>query len=203
MRIFALETNLRKLEEKFLSPGERHVITTFFHWFIFLISVVKYFFITLIIAGLGVTADVLTAAPWQWTLLAAGIVWLVIVPYPLLTRYIDWKYDFIFVTTTRVIIVNQSSIFRQTVKQLHLENFASVTSQTQFANLLPFGKVIFELKEGHGKELIFKYIPDAPAVADVIADTVALFGREEESPRQAPAQIVQPTPPLTTVKDFQ
>jgi len=202
MRIFALETDLRKIEEKFLSEGEQHMITAFHHSLIFLLAVVKYTIFTAIIIALAVTASVTFGAPWEWSSIAALVAWLLLVPYQVLKRYIDWKYDFIFVTTTRVITVNQSSIFRQTIKQLNLENFASITAQTQFGNIFPFGKIIFELKEGHGRGMTYLYIPHATTVADVISDTVAMFVKAGGYIPAGKQAAVHATPPLTTAKDM-
>jgi hypothetical protein len=201
MRIFALETDLKKLEEKFLSPGEQHIITAFHHWIIFAVALIKYILITAIIVAIAVTVDIATGAPWDWTALTAFVFWLILVPFQLLKRYIDWRYDFIFVTTTRVITVDQSSIFKQSIKQFNLENFASITSHTQFWNIFPFGKIVFELKEGHGRGMTYKYIPDAQTVADAISDTVALFVDEKPGHGGAHAEHgVRATPPLTTAR---
>ena len=81
-----------------------------------------------------------------------------IVIWPVVHDYIDWKFDFIDLTTDKVIIVDQGSIFRRTIKQINLENIASVTSKTQFLNLFPFGVVHIDLKEGHGQEMILQYM---------------------------------------------
>ena len=195
MRIFALETDLRKLEQQFLSPGEHHILTVFYHWFTFLFRVIGYTLITIVIFGAATAAVVFLEAPWQWAFGPASVLWLILIPYPLARAYIDWQFDFLFLTDTRVIIVDQSFIFRQSILQLNLENFASVTSVTQWLNLFPFGKIVFNLKEGHGERIIMKYVPQSQDVADKISDAVAAFTREN------PNFSMQPTALLTTIKD--
>ncbi len=201
MRIFALETDLRKIEAKFLSPGEEHIITAFYHWFTFFLAVLKHLAITTVIIALVVVIT-LAGAPWEWVTLIALALWLILVPYPLLKRYIDWKFDFLFMTTDKVIIVDQSSIFKQKITQMNLENFASVTSETQFWNIFPFGKVHFHLKEGVGKEMKLKYIPEAADVADKIADAVTALQRRRSGKPVATQKPMPATPLLTTAKDM-
>ncbi|HRH93011.1 MAG TPA: hypothetical protein PKV72_00595 [Candidatus Peribacteria bacterium] len=76
--------------------------------------------------------------------------------------------------------MDQATIFRQTIKQINLENFASVEAETQFLNLFPFGRVRFSLKEGEGEAMLLSYIPDASGVADDIADAVSNYHRRRE-----------------------
>ncbi len=201
MRVFALETDLRKVEQKFLSPGEEHLITAFYHWLMFFFSIVKYAAITAILLAIAIFVEVTTAAPWQGILLVALVIWLIVVPYPLLKRYIDWRFDFLFLTTDKVIVVDQSSIFKQKVTQMNLENFASVTSETQFWNIFPLGKLHFDLKEGVGQALVLKYIPNAADVADKISDAVTAYQRHKSGHPEDRRRSF-PTPPLTTSKDM-
>ena len=107
--------------------------------------------------------------------------------------WIDWCFDFIFVTTDRVILVDQTSIIRQKITPLHMENIASVTYETQFWDIFKFGIVDIRLKEGSGDEhRVLRYVPNSKEVASKISDVVTRYQRSPQQgmPSQQPQQAV-------------
>lgn len=179
MHLFALETNVRKLKERFLSTEEREVRTVFYHGFRFLSTVLRDVLWTMLIVVIAVGLS-FAGLPLFWIFPAAVIVWLFIVFRSLLRAYIDWKYDFILITTDKVIVVDQSSLFHQKVTPMNLENFASASAETQFWNLFPFGVLHFRLKEGVGDGVNLRYIPNAHDVAACISDAITTFQRRKD-----------------------
>lgn len=179
MHIFALETDVEKLKRQFLSAEEQEVRTVFHHPLQFVLKALRQLLITVALVALGVllVSFGLPAWPVIWAMLAA---WFLVVFFPLLRAYIDWKYDFILLTTDKVVVVDQSSLFHRKVTPMNLENFASVSAETQFLNIFPFGILHGSLKEGTGVELRLRYIPHAAEVAALISDTVTQFQRRKD-----------------------
>jgi hypothetical protein len=179
MQIFALETDIGKLTKRFLSSEETVVRTVHYHWFPFFLACLKNFLFTLIAVALIVGA-VTIDLPVLWASVVVGAAWMVFVFFPLLRAYIDWKYDCVIVTSDKLIVVDQSSIFRQKVTPINFESFANASAETQFWNIFPFGRVNLDLEEGAGEPLVLRYIPDAQGVASTISDTVTQFQRRKD-----------------------
>jgi hypothetical protein len=179
VRIFALETDTEKLKKRFLSQEEREIRTVFFHGFRFYLAVARLTFWTFVIAGLSVGLG-LTGLPTLWGIVATGVIWFIFVFLPLLRAYLDWRYDFLLITTDKVIVVDQSSIFHQKITPMNLENFASVSAETQFWNLFPFGMLNFNLKEGTGSGVNLRYIPHAHDIASCVSDAITTFQRRKD-----------------------
>jgi hypothetical protein len=99
--------------------------------------------------------------------------------FGLVRAFIDWKYDFILLTTDKLIIVDQSSLFRKSITPISLENLGDVVSQTQWLNLFNFGIIQFALKEGTG-EVKLKFMPDADALVAKIAEQITLYQRRKD-----------------------
>jgi hypothetical protein len=186
MQIFALETDIGKLTKRFLSSEETVVRTVHYHWLPFFFACLKNFLFTAVIVALMVGAVAL-GLPAVWVAVVIGAVWVVFVFFPLLRSYIDWRYDCFIVTSDKIIIVDQSSIFRQKVTPINFENFAKASAETQFWNIFPFGRVNLDLEEGAEQPLVLRYIPDAQGVASTISDTVTQFQRRKDLRRYGEA----------------
>lgn len=191
MKLFALETDEQKLIQGFLSHDEQVVMTVNFSVFLFIIRSIRAFFLTLILVAIGVAVTQF-GAPVSWTVLILFCLWFVWIFLRWVTAYIDWRYDVLLVTTEEIVIVDQSSLFRVKIRQMNLDNIASVMAETQFLNLFPFGRLQFELKEGTGKTLVLPYIPHANRVASVISDAMVVFQRRRMAAGHAIAHGVSP-----------
>jgi hypothetical protein len=179
MRIFALETNTERFKKKFLSEEEQEVMTIYYHWFAFVLALFKQGFFTLIAVLIGaglITVDL----PWTWVTLVIVLLWIAFILPSAIKAFLDWRYDFTFVTTDKVVLVDQSSLFRQKITPINLENFASVSTETQYGNIFPFGKLRFHLKSGLGEDLVLRYIPNADEVAAKLANAVTIFQRRKD-----------------------
>lgn len=178
MKILALETNEKKMISSLLQPGERLIESTGFHPCVFWFHVIDDFFQTFVIGVLAWLTIYVGGAPViVGSILAfSAFAWLVIPDFS--QALIDWLFDEIIITDKRVIYVNQGNIFQRSIKEMDLENVASVTFKTQYLNLFPFGILHFDLKEGVGRSLEFKYIPNPQRVCGWVSN--AVMCRQEE-----------------------
>src|SRR3989338_1200434 len=111
MRIFALETNIEKIKRPFLSEEESEIATVYFHGFRFFLVLASDAFFSALLISAGI-AFYFMNMPLSWILIAGILVWFVFIFIPLLKAYLDWRFDFLLVTTDKVVIVDQSSPFR-------------------------------------------------------------------------------------------
>lgn len=176
MNILALETNINSVKKRFLSDEEKEIATVYFHGFRFFVQFLRDLVYTVIIVAVALALDY-TGVPPLWINVTAAIAWLIFVCAPLLKAFLDWQFDFIIITTDKVVIVDQSSIFKKKITPMNLENFASVTAETQYGNIFPFGILHFNLKEGHGRGVTLRFIPDVQHVAQLISDSIIQFQR--------------------------
>ncbi len=177
MRVFALETDPDKIKRQFLSPGEREVLFTRYHALSFFFACIREILITVALFGIGVFA-LFQGWPMFWITGALAMTWAVFVFFSIFKAYIDWMYDFIFATTDKVVLVDQTSFIRRKINPIHLDNIGSVTAVTQFWGIFNFGIIKLHLKEGLGGDTItLRYVPNATEVVAKIADVVTNYQR--------------------------
>ena len=177
MRILALETDIQKVIDQNLSANEEMVLMTYYHPLSFLFSSLREIIITLVFIGAAFLFWYFSA-PMLYAIPALIGLWLVFVFLNLLKAWIDWRYDFIMVTTDKLVLVDQTSIIHQKINPIHLENIGSIASETQFWNLFGFGKIVVNLKEGEGGQaIVLTYVPRADQVAAKISQTVTYYQR--------------------------
>ena len=179
MRIFALETDLDTLTRNLVADETRVIRRVHHHGLVFILKLCKSVIISAIVATLSFAA-VWVGLPVTPIVGVAAIMVFFFAVFPLLTAFIDWNYDILILTPEKIVIVDQSSIFRRHIRQMSLENVASANAETQFWNILPFGRLCFDLKEGVGERLCLAYIPHADDVATCIGDALAKFERGDQ-----------------------
>ena len=161
---------------------------TYYHSFSFFFAIVRDIFITIILFGIGFGAYVLEW-PLFWLNIILASIWFVFVFFNVMKAYIDWCFDFILVTTDKIILIDQTSIFKQEIKPIHIENIGGVSTKTQFWNIFPFGILKIHLKEGlGGKDIQLKFVPRVQKIASMISEVVTRYQRRN------PAQYVQAAP---------
>ncbi|KKW32576.1 MAG: hypothetical protein UY77_C0019G0025 [Candidatus Uhrbacteria bacterium GW2011_GWA2_53_10] len=179
MHIFALETDVNKIKQRFChgGEGEKEVFMTYYHGLSFFFAILREMLITTVLAALGVAGWIYQWPVW-WTVWILASVWFVLVFFNIIKAYIDWAYDFILITTDKIILVDQTSFFKQEIKPIHLENVGAVSTRTQYWDIFPFGVVCIHLKEGLGGDRITKkYIPHASKVAGILSEVVTEYQR--------------------------
>lgn len=180
MRIFALDTDLHRVKNRFLAAGENEIFTVKPHVFGFLVRSVWHFIITFILIVVAAYTYQLGFFSMGEALLFFFASWMIFVFFGLIEAYIDWKYDFIFLTTDKLIIVDQMSLFRKSITPINLENLGDVVAQTQWLNLFNFGIIHFALKEGSGPEIILKFMPHADTIVAKISEQITLYQRRKD-----------------------
>lgn len=180
MRIFALETNLQKVKNRFLTSGEHEIFTAHPHLMSFIWHILWEIFVTAVLIATCVyfvQEDILPAGIMITTFV---IGWFLFVFFGLVEAYIDWKYDFIFLTTDKLIIVDQMSLFRKSITPISLENLGDVASQTQWLDLFNFGIIRIALKEGNGPEIVLKFMPHADHLVAKLSEQFTLYQRRKD-----------------------
>ncbi len=181
MRFLALETNVEKLKKKFLVENEEAVHVTHKHFLIFLI---RAFFPTVIAAILfatimfGASQGLFDPEILFWTLVALGLVY----AYFLSAAHVAWKYNFVIVTTQKVVIVEQQSMFFQKINPVHFTNINNTGAQSQFAGLFRCGILSLDLKIGEqgGRhvEVAMDYVPRPEDIAATIEHGIVMSEKE-------------------------
>ena len=198
MQIFALQTDKNEIIRRFCHDhdGECVVLMTHYHGLSFLFASIREIFLTIILLAIGIVAWIF-GFPMAWTLGILALLWFVLVFFNVSKAYLDWYYDFIIVTTDKIILVDQTSIFHRDVMPIHIENIGGISSFTQFWNIFPFGGLCIHLKEGRGgKDITKKYIPRSQEVAGKISDVVTRYQRHQYKGEDL--QTPKEKSPLTT-----
>ncbi|MBU1911796.1 hypothetical protein KKG16_05285 [Patescibacteria group bacterium] len=178
MHIFALETDVDKIKTRFCHSGEQEVLMTYYHGLSFLFAIFSEILITIGLAALGVTGWFFDWPIW-WTVGILSVIWFFFVFFNIIKAYIDWAYDFILITTDKVILVDQTSFFKQEIKPIHLENIGGVSTKTQYWDIFPFGELCIHLKEGlGGQNMTKRYVPRAQRVAGILSEVVTQYQRK-------------------------
>ena len=179
MRLFALDTKaMQTICKRYCTAGETEILLTRYHWMSFLLRSFREFLITLLLVGL---VSVAWTFPWPLAEIIGTVVslWVIFVLFRILKAFIDWRFDFILVTTDKIVLVDQTSIFSRQEKPIHLENVGGIAASTQFWDIFPFGKMTIHLKEGLGGDAVtIFFVPHAQEVAATIADVVTKYQRK-------------------------
>ncbi len=191
MKIFALQTDEEKLIQSFLSSDEKVVLRVKFSAFMFVLRSIKAFVFTVIIIALGGVFGY-SGLPALVHVPVLAFFWFFFVFVKWVMSFLDWKYDLLLVTTDEIVVVDQGSLFRVSIRQMNLDNIASVASKSQYMNLFPFGTLMFDLKEGTGNAVVLHYIPKADRVASIISDSLVRYQRRRSVMAQALAHGADP-----------
>ncbi len=178
MRIFALETDVQKIIKRFCDEGECVLLVTPYHTLSFFFASLREVATSVLLVGAGVFAWYM-GWPMLITIGVLLVVWVIFVFFNLLKAYLDWLYDCIVITNDKVILVDQSSVFKQEIKPLYVDNIGGISTQTQFWNIFPFGVLTIHLKEGLGGDsLQLRYVPNVEEVASIISNVVTQYQRK-------------------------
>lgn len=180
MQIFALDTNIGRVKQRFLAHGEDEIFTAHPHPFSFLWNIIWEIFLTLLLVagcsyGLYIGLFSLTVG-----IIIFSVAWFLFVFFGVIEAFINWKYDFIFLTTDKLIIVDHMSLFRKSITPISLENLGDVSTQTQWLDLFNFGVIHIALKEGNGPEVKLRFMPHADRLVGQIASQITLYQRRKD-----------------------
>lgn len=184
MRFLALQPNIELMKKQFIVEGEDVLLTTQHHRFIFLFPFAAQTVIVLVVAAL-VILFALSFQGFEQTMVAGGALFLLALYYlyQFLKAYVNWRYNFIVVSTRKVVIVEHHLFFYQNVFPIHLENISSTSFESQFLGFGHCGVLHFHLKEREGgstKLINWTYIPKPEVVAGVVENAIALLNQKKE-----------------------
>lgn len=171
MRLFAIETNAEELKKKFIVENEEAVHVTHKHFLVFIVNV---FWQTIVTAALTYVAMLGLAQGWMTMDIAAWTlgIWYVIYLYFLSAAHVAWKCNFIIITTQKVVLVEQRSMFYQKINPIHFTNINNTRVESQFAGIFKCGILFIELKVGQqgGAHVQLKneYVPKPNDIAAII-----------------------------------
>lgn len=186
MRIFALETNRSIIIDRYCSESECVLSITRYHGMLFFIRLLREVLIAIMLITV-ILGTYYMGAPIMGVSILAFILFFFFVFIPVAKFYIDWRYDFLFITSDKIVLVDQTSIFRQQIKPIHIENIGSIAMQTQWLGLFNFGKITIQLKEGEGgSDIVKKYVPNPEKIAETMSRAVTEYQRGQYTSR-APA----------------
>lgn len=180
MHIFALETNVEKVKERFLAQEEQEIFTAHPHAMSFVVHIFGEVALTIVLL-------LVFSVSYYWSVLSLSsaiifffLAWFVFAFFGLIEAYIDWKYDFIMLTTDKLILVDQMSLFRKSTTPISLENLGDTKAKTQWLNLFNFGIIQIALKEGNGPDVTLKFMPHADQLVVKIAEQSTLYQRRKD-----------------------
>ncbi len=180
MQIFALETDIERIKHGFLAHGEQEIFTVTPSVVLFLIRIIWDILVTVVLILVSIYAYRINMVDATAAAIFFAAAWFFFVFFSLVRAYIDWKYDLLFLTTDKLIIFDQMSLFRKSTTPISLENLGDVVAETQWLNLFNFGIIRFALKEGSGPEIVLKFMPDADALVAKISEQITLYQRRKD-----------------------
>jgi hypothetical protein len=198
MKILALQTNVQEIQKAFVAEGEDVLLSTRSHFFAFLLPMIVKTIVFLVFVSVF-TGYILMADEGNvvaaWLLLASVIVY----AYQFFTSYIDWRFNYLIITTMKVVVVEQRSMFHNNIYPIHLENISSTSVESQFFGFFQCGKLHIHLKErvgGSTRDIVQSYVPSPDAVAGIVENAVALINQrtmegEKKEEQQQKIETVQ------------
>jgi hypothetical protein len=180
MKIFALETDIQRVKNRFLAHSEKEIFTARPHVLRFISSILWEIFLTVVFGCIAAYLYFGFSLDLRWVLGLFGGAWLLVAFFPIMQSFIDWRYDLIFLTTDKLVIVDQVSLFRKSITPINLENLGDVVAQTQWLSLFNFGIIHFALKEGQGPEIILRFMPEADKLVAKISQQITLYQRRKD-----------------------
>lgn len=179
MQFFALETNVHKTKARFLAPGEREIFLVHRHIMSFMLQVFWEILITIALVVAFTYLPIIGIVSPLIATIGFLVGWFGFVFFGLIRGFLDWKFDFLFLSTDKLIILDQTSLFKKTITPINLENLGDVVSQTQWMDLFGFGIVRVKLKEG-ATDIVMKYMPNADTLVSKISQQITLYQRRKD-----------------------
>jgi hypothetical protein len=195
MKFLALETDIEKLKKQFIVEGEEVLLTIPHHYFIFVFPFVLHTVFTVIAIALIIFVGMVVQG--FWGLVTGGILfflWALYYFYKISVGYIRWRYNYVVVSTRKVVIVEHRFVIYQNVFPIHLENISSTSFESQFLGFGGCGVLHLNLKEregGSSRQINCPYIPKPDLVAGTIENAISLLSQKQEEGKKEGEQQEQ------------
>ena len=173
MQLFALQTDIDRLKARFLVAGEQEIFTVRRHIISFFLHLLRPLIATIVLVAIAIVLFVWGILT-MWPAVVLLIVWLVTAARWIFDAFINWRYDILFLTTNKLVIVDQESIVRNAVNSMNLEEISSVVAETQWLNLFSFGRLRITPRRAEGEvALMINFIPHPDVLAGSIMGQIA------------------------------
>lgn len=170
MRFLALETDVNAFKKRFLVQDEEELLTARKHVFLMVIALFSILLISIAVIPLSIV--LMTAGG---TLEDAGIMllalWIVVALMWMLKAYIDWKFDFLIITTEKILLIDHTAFLAQHVETIRMEFITQPRSASQFLGIGRCGVLHLQLRSMDNIPARHLAVPYLPA-PDLIAGTV-------------------------------
>lgn len=180
MRFLALQTDVEVLKKQYIPAGESEIMTVRRHVIIFILDYIWKTTVAITVAiilligfrSVGISVELLLLANVLFLIL---ILWYV---YQMIKSFIAWRYNFLIVTSDKIIIINHHSFFHHKMSSIHLDTITSSKFESQFFGLIRCGRLHIHLneQEGQGSTIVVTIagIPAPDTVASAIEHAIVL-----------------------------
>lgn len=176
MRFLALETSIGKMKRQFIAQGEKELLVSTHHVFSFLFPAAGIFLLTCVVIVVYVTLLTLDSRVFLF-LVPSLCFWILFCSYKMLKALIDWRYNYLFVTTEKVVVINHISFFHQNIHPIHIEDIKSIRTESQFFGVGHCGTLFISLEEkvqGSSDQVRISYLPKPDVIMGVIESATVL-----------------------------
>ncbi|MDD5054789.1 MAG: hypothetical protein PHZ00_00805 [Candidatus Peribacteraceae bacterium] len=176
MRFLALETSIGKMKKEFIAEGEKELLISIHHMFSFLLPAAGMFLVTFGVFVVYISLITLNSTLFPF-FVPSLFLWLFFCIYKMLKYFINWRYNYFFVTTEKVIIVNHVFFIKQKIHPIHLEDIRSMRTESQFFGIGHCGTLFLSLNEkteGSSDLIRIRYLPKPDVIMGVIEKATVL-----------------------------
>ena len=192
MRFLALQTDIELLKKQFIPEGEHEIMTVARHPIIFIIDFFwKSFVAFALLVILAFVAPFFDSPAGRLTTVALIAFIMLGYLYELVVSYIAWRFNFLIVTSDKVVIINHRSFFHQRMNSLHIDDIRSSKCESQFFGIVRCGIVQINLEEKSGgstKVTSIRYVPAPDLVASAIENAIAMKHQRAKGTETAEVQ---------------
>jgi hypothetical protein len=91
---------------------------------------------------------------------------------------ISWRYNYLIVTTEKIVIVKHISFFHQEIYPIHIENILSTRTESQYFGIGNCGTLFINLEEkvggGNSQHVCIPTLPNPSVIGGIIENAVVL-----------------------------
>lgn len=177
MRLLALQTNVAKMKKQFIAEGEEELLCSRRHIFSFLFPMLLVIFLTIGVVAACIASVSLNNAYLPFVLFIL-VLWGIFFFYQMAKALIAWRYNFLIVTTEKIVIVNHKSFFHQEIHPIHIENILSTRTESQYFGIGNCGTLFINLEEkvdgGNSQHICVPTLPKPAVIGGMIENAVVL-----------------------------
>lgn len=172
----ALETSSRHMKKQFIAEGEEELLSRRRHIFSFLFPVFWVVLLTLGVVAIGAAVIMFDNATLPFVTLFL-LLWSIFSCYQLFKAWIAWRYNFLIITTEKIVIVNHVSFLHQDIHPIHIEDIRSTRIESQFYGIGNCGTLYVNLEEkveGSSEHVSVSYLPNPTVIVSMIENAIVL-----------------------------